>query len=241
MQATETDIAALLEMQEAQRAAAVSQRKLDELPQKRAIADIRQQKAQMLKKKVQVQDMLDGAEEAFGKAFAEDEQLAAKQAEAEEGVKEASGDFRAVEARSKALNGVVKRRRTLADELVRLEAQVEKIKPVLAQLIEVLAALDSKEHASIVSYQEEGRALQSVILQAQKTRERLAPTVSPEALSAFEQAKKACGAIAVARLEGDSCSACRTTIDHGRLLQVRAEAPLSHCPNCRRLLVVEEG
>lgn len=134
MQASEHDITILEALQNVDREGMLAQRDLNALPQRDEIIAVREQKAHILTKKVQVQDMLDAAEDEFMKFFQEDEKLEARQKESEQGIHEAEGDFRRVEARSKELNGIVKRRRVLSDELERCEKQINKIKPMLDQI-----------------------------------------------------------------------------------------------------------
>ena len=47
------------------------------------------------------------------------------------------------------------------------------------------------------------------------------------------------GGVAIGRLLEDTCGICRTTIEGGRLIELRASAPLGVCPSCKRLLVIE--
>ena len=46
------------------------------------------------------------------------------------------------------------------------------------------------------------------------------------------------GGVAVGLLTEGRCGVCRTVIDGGRLIDLKAEAPLGTCPHCKRLLVV---
>ena len=241
MDVTDTEIDVLRQLQEVDRARALAQRNLDALPQPQEILAVRKQKATILEKKVQVQDMLDSAEDELMKFFNEDEKLAAKQAESESTLQNSKGDFRSVEARSKELNGIVKRRRHVADEMMRVEGQINKIKPVMAQVLEALKALDAKEAQLIASYQAEGGTLKQLIADAEKKHAVLQEQLDTHVYKLYDQTQQRCGGIGLSFLEGATCSVCRTTFDQGKLSMIRSEAPLSSCPNCRRLLVVDEG
>lgn len=241
MQASEHDITILEALQNSDREGALAQRQLEALPQREAIIAVREQKAQILAKKVQVQDMLDAAEDEFMKFFQEDEKLLVRQKESENGLHDAEGDFRRVEARSKELNGIVKRRRVLADELERSEAHINTIKPVLDQILEALIVLDKKEAALIESYQKEGGALRRVVAESESHHASLSSELDPALYSAYELAQGRCGGVALAHLKGDACDCCRTTFEQGRLSAIMADAPLATCPHCRRLLVVLEA
>ncbi len=240
MQASEHDITILEALQNSDREGTLAQRQLDALPQREAIIAVREQKAQILAKKVQVQDMFDAAEDEFMKFFQEDEKLLARQKESESGLQEAEGDFRRVEARSKELNGIVKRRRVLADEMEHAEAEMNKIKPILDQILEALVVLDKKEASLIESYQNEGGNLRRIIAESESHHASLSAQLDPALYSAYELAQGRCGGVALAHLTGDTCDCCRTTFDQGRLAAIVAQAPLATCPQCRRLLVISE-
>lgn len=240
MQTSEHDITILEALQNVDREGMLAQRDLDALPQRDEIIAVREQKAQVLSKKVQVQDMLDAAEDEFMKFFQEDEKLEARQKESESGLHEAEGDFRRVEARSKELNGIVKRRRVLSDELERCEKEINKIKPVLDQILQALIVLDKKEAALIESYQQEGGALRRVIAESESHHASLSSDLDPALYSAYEVAQARCGGVALAHLQGNTCDCCRTSFDQGKLSTLLAEAPIATCPHCRRLLVIAD-
>ena len=41
-------------------------------------------------------------------------------------------------------------------------------------------------------------------------------------------------------LSEGKCGSCRTPLEHGKLIELRAHAPLGVCPNCGRLLIVAD-
>ena len=62
MYATEHDIATLRKLQEVDRKVVSAKKEFKELPHRKAILEVRAKKDEVLKRKVQVQDMLDEAE-----------------------------------------------------------------------------------------------------------------------------------------------------------------------------------
>ncbi len=62
MNATEHDIAILRKLQEADRKVLTAKKEFENLPHRSAILEVRSKKDEILKKKVQVQDMLDDEE-----------------------------------------------------------------------------------------------------------------------------------------------------------------------------------
>ena len=103
MFATEQDIEVLKKLQEADRIRELSEKEFENLPHRKAILEVRQKLEEIYKKKTQVQDMLDDAEESFDKLVSEDAKLSEKQKDIEKTLSEAQGDYRSVESLSKEL------------------------------------------------------------------------------------------------------------------------------------------
>jgi len=240
MNATEHDIAILRKLQEADRKVVSAKKEFENLPHRKAILEVRTKKDEILKKKVQVQDMLDDEEGKLASLVQEDEQLEKKQDEISTELTEVQGDYRAVTSKTRELDGVRKRREKVALELTRVEEQVNKINPVMKQIMAALSTLEDKEKELVESFQKTGGSLRVVIAEGEKVRGELAGEVDPSILRVYEQTLERCGGVALAELVNDSCGACRTSFDSSRMSKIRSEAPLATCPACRRLLIVEE-
>lgn len=240
MNATEYDIAILRKLQEADRKVVSAKKEFENLPHRKAILEVRTKKDEILKKKVQVQDMLDDEEGKLASLVQEDEQLEKKQDEISTELTEVQGDYRAVTSKTRELDGVRKRREKVALELTRVEEQVNKINPVMKQIMAALSTLEDKEKELVESFQKTGGSLRVVIAEGEKVRGELAGEVDPSILRVYEQTLERCGGVALAELVNDSCGACRTSFDSSRMSKIRSEAPLATCPACRRLLIVEE-
>lgn len=240
MNATEHDIAILRKLQEADRKVVSAKKEFENLPHRKAILEVRTKKDEILKKKVQVQDMLDDEEGKLASLVQEDEQLEKKQDEISTELTEVQGDYRAVTSKTRELDGVRKRREKVALELTRVEEQVNKINPVMKQIMTALSTLEEKEKELVESFQKTGGSLRVVVAEGEKVRGELAGEVDPSILRVYEQTLERCGGVALAELVNDSCGACRTSFDSSRMSKIRSEAPLATCPACRRLLIVEE-
>ena len=239
MQATPQELDQLEELQRIDMESIHNKKKLDALPQRQVILETRQKLAEVVKKKTQVQDMIDEAEDELAKLMTEDERLAQKQAETQDALDRVKGDYRSVESYSKDLHGVVKRREKLASDMERLDAQVTRIKPLMDQIMAGCAELEARESAAIASFQEEGGALQRAIAEADAAHKQHQTALDPELYRAYERACNECGGIGVAELVDDSCSACRSAFDSTKMTRIKQEAPVSRCPSCRRLLLVK--
>lgn len=240
MNATEHDISILRKLQEADRKVLSAKKEFEKLPHRKAILEVRAKKDEILKKKVQVQDMLDDAEGKLASYAEEDEQLAQKQEEISATLAEVQGDFRAVTSQTRELDGVRKRREKVALELSRVEEQVNKINPVMKQIMDALSTMDEKEKELVESFQKTGGSLRMVIDEGEKVRKELAAMIDPALLKVYEEILERCGGVALADLTNDSCGACRSSFDQSRMSKIRSEAPIAQCPICGRLLLVEE-
>lgn len=239
MFATSQEIEALEGLQRIDTEVIRNTKKLEELPQRQAILEVRQKLAEVIKKKTQVQDMIDEAEDELASLLAEDERLAQKQAETQEALDRVKGDYRSVESYSKDLHGVSKRREKLAGDMERLDQQIERIRPLMDQIMSACSELEAREKASIASFQEEGGALQKALMQAEAEHKKLQEAVNPQLYQAYERACHECGGIGVAELVDSSCSACRSSFDSSKLSKIKQDEPISRCPSCRRLLIIK--
>lgn len=239
MQATEQELEVLEALQRVDTEVIRNTKKLEELPQRQTILQTRQKLAEVVKKKTQVQDMVDEAEDELASLMAEDERLAQKQAETQEALDRVKGDYRSVESYSKDLHGVAKRREKLAGDMERVDAQINRIKPLMDQIMAGCAELEAREQAAIASFQEEGGALQRALAQADADHKKYQAALSPELYRAYERACNECGGIGIAELVDSSCSACRSAFDSPKLAKIKQDEPVSRCPSCRRLLLVK--
>ena len=71
-----------------------NKKKLDELPQRQTILETRQKLSAIIKKKTQVQDMIDAFEDELHALLSEDERLEKKQQETQEALDRVKGDYR---------------------------------------------------------------------------------------------------------------------------------------------------
>lgn len=238
MQATTDDLTNLLRMQQTDLELMKAKKKLEELPQRAAILSVRQKMRAIGQKRDQVAELHAQAEAKAAKLEAEDADLADKQRRVQETIDGSRGDYRNVEAHSKELGGFAKRRNTLEEELTKLGEELAKIEGVQDQVSRALAELEKQEAAAIASFQREGGALQTEIARMSAEREGMSAGLSPDLRDTYNRTAARTGGVAVGLLTEGRCGVCRTVIDGGRLIDLKAEAPLGTCPHCKRLLVV---
>lgn len=241
MQANDQQIDALRKLQEADRIRLQSMLALEKLPQPAQAKEIRQKLEAVVAKLAQVQKLHDESSNRLDQLLHEDEDLASKQAQVQESIDEAQGDYRIVTSLTRDLEGMAKRRETVAFEMDKIESRIKEVDVVLGQAMEARDALVRKEEDLAAAYRKEGGDLKATAEAAMGQRGELAKTIPEDVLADYERVLAKCGGIALTSLDGDRCGACRSVLDPNRMLQVRKDAPLAHCPHCGRIIVVEEA
>ena len=212
-------------------------KKLTDLPQRASILACRKKKAAFSEKLENVLELKAKTEKKLSLVSDEDERRAVKQAAVEAAIAE-GGDYRNIEARTKELNGYVKRRDTLVGELSGIEADLTKIAALETQLRDAIGKVEEAERVHVTSFKEEGRELQAKLADLSAVRKDLMAQLPEQICNEYLKVAKSKGGIALARLEGKRCTTCRGIIDDSHYSQLRADAPLSHCPCCGRLIIV---
>lgn len=177
-------------------------------------------------------------EEQVSKLEDEDASLSLKQSRVQTAIDEAQGDYRNVEARTKELDGIAKRRSALEEELSVQGEELEKIAAVENQVKQALAVLKEREEAATASFQKQGGSLKGAITKLEQQRVELSAALSDELRASYDRIATAHGGVAIGVLKGDRCGTCRVPLDAGRLAEVKRQAPLATCPHCKRLLVI---
>lgn len=238
MQATIDDVATMLNMQHIDLELLQANKRFEALPQRKAILEARAKRTSILQKKEQLEKLHAESMKKFTRISDEDASLAEKQQRVQGEIDASHGDYRSVEARTKELNGFAKRRNVLEADLTKLGDELAKIEGVQKQVAQMLETLDAQEAQSITSFQRQGGQLKEDIARLEGQRAPLAASLSAELLAAYDSAAQH-GGVAIGRLTENGCGVCRHTIDGGRMIDIKAQAPLATCPNCKRLLVVE--
>lgn len=215
------------------------EKQLADLPQRQAIAQIREKMSAIQQKADQVSKLKAKAKDKLAAIEREDAELAIKQQQIQEAIDAIQSDYRSVEARTKELNGHTKRRNTLAAEHDHATEELAKVEQVESQVAAALVSLRQKEDQELAAFTKEGSALKAKIEELAVERDEAKSHLKTALLDRYTATQKLTGAVALGKLEGDRCSVCRHTIEDGKLLELRSHAPLASCPNCRRLLIIE--
>ena len=127
-------LAAFLHMQELDVQIIRAEKQLQELPERKAVADAMAKRRAVAAKAEQVEKLAAKAEDKLARITEEDDGLAGKARRIQDEIEQAQGDFRTVDARTKELTGVQERRDALEEDMRAVDAELEKIKAVRAQI-----------------------------------------------------------------------------------------------------------
>ncbi len=239
MDASIDQIQILDKLQEIDRSRLQAERALKQLPQRDQVIQLRKRKKDVQMKLEKVQSLYLRESRQMERMELEDSQLAEKQAKTQEKIDTSSGDYRAINTWSRDLEGMAKRRTTLDKDLTASMQKLSEIEKVKNQAEAAIQQLDAQEAKLVSQYREQSEKFTQDIQSAQVAGRALASKLPKALVDRYINASQRCGGIGVAHLQETRCSACHSVIEHNRLLQVRAEAPISECPSCHRMLVVE--
>ena len=240
MQAEFQDLDVLVEIQRIDLEVMQKKKARGALPQRIEVVKVRKKHDEIAPKLDQVIEMQTAKEAEVTKIEDEDRGLVERQERAQADIEAAGNDFRSVDSYSRDLDGIVKRRKTLEENLAALNADLDKIKAVRKQVEDALALCERKEESLRASYQEQDDELVGQVKELLAKRAELAKKIPVDLLKVYDTTAAKTGGVALGRLEESTCGVCRTTLEGGRLIEVRAQAPLGTCPSCKRLLIVED-
>ena len=239
MFAEEQDLATLLEIQQLDLNIMKAKKARVELPQRIEVMRLRKKREEIREKLEQVQGLQKRAEAELTIVEDEDRSLSERQERAQEIIDASGSDYRKVESHSKEMAGAARRREALAQKILEITEQVDKIKGIAGQLEGAIVASEAEEAKLRASFEGEDKALADEVRELSSKRAELAASLPPEILKLYEKTAEKVGGVAVGRMVDDTCGVCRTLIDGGRLIELKASAPLGMCPACKRLLVIE--
>ncbi len=232
---------ALLDLQQSDLDIARTERRLDELPEKAAILQLRHKMADVAKLRDKTAELAS--------------RLSREIAKLEDAVAQTSGKMD--EEQAKLMSGQISNPKELANisteiELLRrkkeqyetdMMALMEKREMAqlqVSKIDEALSRAGADEKRLVERFQKAGGDILADIEKLKRKRNRLAKAVDPPVLERYEKIRETRNGIAAGKLEGDMCGCCRTTLPAVSIQALRKPDgnAVSECPNCRRLIVV---
>ena len=241
MQVSHEDLDVLVEIQKIDLAVMQAKKARAELPQRIEVVKIRKKRDEIVPKLEQVIELQEAKEAEIVKVEDEDRAQAEKQERAQADIDKSSANYRNVEQLSRDMAGIAKRRVTLEEQLNVLRAELAKIVDIRSQLEGAVAVCNAKEEQLRSSFKADDDALIDKVRGLLGEREELVARIPVELMKHYDSTAAKTGGVAIGKLEGDMCGVCRSQIEGGRLISLHAQAPLGTCPNCKRLLIVEDA
>ena len=239
MHVEEHDLEMLLDLQKVDLEIIQAKKKRSELPQRAKLAILKSKRDLFTEKREQVMALKEKADADMASVESEDTMLAEKQQRAQELIDAAGSDYRSIESHSKELSGFAKRRDTLSGKIEQLSAQLQKIDGMLAQLDQGLAVVEREQKSVRDSFLAQDSQLDGEIAQLLEKRTSMAASLPGDLVALYERTAQKTGGVAIGRLVDNTCGVCRSAIEGGRLIELKAAAPLGVCPSCKRLLVIK--
>lgn len=230
----------LVELQTADVEILRAQKRLDELPEKKAILEARAKirETAALREKV----ALLGRKLAAELKSRQDEIAMHTEKIAAEQVKiMATTDHRQIQALTREMDGLKRRIDKLEMECMQYMERSDKAAEQLATVDAHLQRLTDGEAKLVERFRSAGGAVQDEIARLTGRRQALAASLDAELLGRYEKTREAKGGVAVGTLSGVTCTACHMSLPAERVAELQAGPDVGVCPQCRRLIVVRDG
>lgn len=214
-----------------------AKKRLDELPEKRAILETRAKIREVTELKGKA-ELLESKLSSQLKAHQDEITTLTEKIDAEQAKVMGTSDHRAASSITREMDGLRRRRDKVEMESLKVMERIEGARGQSARIAEAIGTLEARDAALVERYKAAGTALQSEIAALDARRATHAAQLEPALLARYDTAREARGGVGVGRLNGDSCSACRMSLPAERLRDLNAGPDVSVCPECHRLLVV---
>lgn len=238
MKASREDLAGLIQLQHMDLEILKQKKAFDELPQRKTILEARKKKAVLEEKMARVLELKKNAQARLARIETENASLDEKAQAVQDAIEQAQGDYRNVEARTKELDGIAKRREALVADEQAASADMAKIEGVEAQIVRAVGDIEKAESEAIALFQTKGGDLRENIARLEAERGSVVAGMSPEIVKLYEKTAARAGGVAVGILSENRCGVCRSVLEGGRLIDLKAQAPLGTCPTCKRMLII---
>lgn len=240
MRAKQQDIVTLKKIQDMTAMRCDKARTLKEMPERAALSAILVKEREITEKSAKVKAMQIDAKSRFEKLMIEDTKLHEREESVQRSIDHAAGDFRNLEVRTKELDGIARRRVLLAEMMIKVDEEQEKIANLNATLEEARNQITSKKKVleeKIMSVKSE---IDDYLAKSESELKDLFSKLPDDLAEEYRRAATSVGSIVLSELDGDKCKVCRSTIEQGVLIDLRSCGEVGVCPHCGRLLIIED-
>jgi predicted nucleic acid-binding Zn-ribbon protein len=219
-----------------------AEKRLDEIPEKRAILELRKRIREFEAVRAKAEAYVNEARHAVKR---DEDEAAGLDAKIEsEQAKILSGSItnpKELQNLTRELDALKRRKDKLDNTTISVMEKVETGEGQVARIDEAIGLAHSKEEQLIAAFQEKGGTLQREIASMKAKRDALSAALPAELVARYEQQRTTKHGIGVGMLQGDTCSACRVQLPSERTQALEAGPDIGVCPNCKRLLIVRTG
>ncbi len=216
-----------------------AEKQLDELPEKRAILEVRHKAADVRALHEKASELVHRHERAFAATNDEVATIDEKIAEVQAKLDSSQGvNPKEIHNLAREMDALKRRKDKLENDTLQTMERAETAKIQVAKVEDALEQLAARESELVARFREKGGAVQNTLEHHRTEREALAGKIDPALLERYEAIRAAKGGIGAARLNGSTCSVCRVELPSERVRDLREGADVGLCPGCRRLLVV---
>lgn len=237
-----TDAEALIALGELDLAIARLERSLDELPEKRAILQLRHRLADIEAVHAKAVAYCESVDRMIGRST--DETAAVTEKMESEQARILSGEVtnpKELQNITREIDALGRKKASLESETLALMEKAESARGQREKIESTLEEGREKERELVERFKTKGGDLKTEIERLRAKREKLVATIDASLVERYERVRGAKHGIAVGVLEDGVCSACRTELPAGRAQELEDGPPIGECPNCRRILVVRRG
>ncbi|TLM79483.1 MAG: hypothetical protein FDZ70_02880 [Actinobacteria bacterium] len=232
-------VTALIELQEADLEIVRAEKRLDTLPEKQAILDVKHKAAE-------VAGLLEKAKQYCGEVDravtrGEDEIASLTEKMAAEQAKLTGGeitDHKMVANLSRELDALRRRKEKLEMETTALMEKAEKAAKQAATIEAAIGQLAAKEERLTEAFKKAGGEVLAEIARLKARRDALCKSVPAGTLASYERVRGSRHGIGVGVLKERTCGACGIEIPADRVHVLLDGPDVAECPMCRRLIVV---
>jgi uncharacterized protein len=233
-----TQSGSLLELQSLDLELLRSAKRLEELPEKRAILEVRAKRRNVEAVRGKA-DVVVGKLKSDLKAHQDEITTLTEKIDREQKAVMETTDHRAVTSITREMDGLKRRRDKVEMESLQLMERIDKAIAQTAQIDQALTQLAEKEEGLIGQFKTVGSALQAHIAKGERKRATVAKSLPADLVKRYESARTSKGGVGVGELEEDTCTACRMVLPAEKVRELSGGPEIGTCPQCRRLIVVK--
>ncbi|MGA2838066.1 MAG: C4-type zinc ribbon domain-containing protein [Acidimicrobiales bacterium] len=230
----------LLRVQEFDTALDQLRHRIEAMPERAALADVRARRSALVPAMAEVQDQVD---DLAGRQASLEERIAASAArrrDLEERMRSgAVSAARDLQAMDHEVGQLAERQHSLEDEEILLMEEEEPLDVALAEQQEQSRALEDEARRLTAVVAETEVEIRAAIAEVEAERAECATGLPADLAERYERLRSHLGGVGAARLVGDRCDGCHLTlpsVEVERIHQLTADE-FATCPQCDRILV----